>query len=165
MKYFIIAVIVLLVIVVIIFIIGAILPEKHTATVSAKISATKEKVWSLISYPEGFPSWRENVENVEILSKPGEPLKWKEMYKRNDSLAFEEISRVDQEVFISKIAGENLPFGGTWTIKLQQEGDSIVVSIVEDGEIYNLVFRVFARFIFGYDSTMKEYLAHLERAV
>ena len=35
--------------------------------------------------------------------------------------------------------------------------------ITEDGEIYNPIFRVMARFVFGYEGTIAAYLASLQR--
>jgi hypothetical protein len=50
-------------------------------------------------------------------------------------------------------------FGGTWTYDLAPgEGGGTQVTITEDGEIYNPIFRVVARFITGYEATMESYL-------
>ncbi|HZD05714.1 MAG TPA: hypothetical protein VE173_12380, partial [Longimicrobiales bacterium] len=60
------------------------------------------------------------------------------------------------------IADEGLPFGGTWTYVLEPDAGGTRVTLTEDGEIYNPFFRFMARFVFGYDGTMRSYLDGLE---
>ena len=42
------------------------------------------------------------------------------------------------------------------------DGEGTRVTLTENGEIYNPVFRFMARFVFGYDGTMRTYLDGLE---
>ncbi|HSR42141.1 MAG TPA: SRPBCC family protein, partial [Longimicrobiales bacterium] len=76
------------------------------------------------------------------------------------------IETVEAEVptrLVTRIADEDLPFGGTWTYELEPTGDGRTrVTITEDGEVYNPVFRFMARFVFGHTATMDTYLDGLE---
>jgi hypothetical protein len=63
---------------------------------------------------------------------------------------------------VTRIADEGLPFGGTWTYELELAAGWTCVTLTEDGEIYNPFFRFVARFILGYDATMRTYLDGLE---
>lgn len=58
----------------------------------------------------------------------------------------------------ARIADENLPFGGAWTYTIEPDGDGSVLTITEDGEVYNPLFRFMSRFVFGHDSTIRGYL-------
>lgn len=62
---------------------------------------------------------------------------------------------------VTKIADENLPFGGTWTYEILAEPSGSRVRITEQGEIKNVIFRLLARFVFGYTTTMEAYLRDL----
>ncbi|MEE9433037.1 MAG: hypothetical protein V3V15_02205 [Sphingorhabdus sp.] len=63
-----------------------------------------------------------------------------------------------------QIADPELPFGGSWQISVEPEGAKTRVSIIENGTVKDPLFRFFSRIVFGYDTTMKKYLADLKRA-
>lgn len=145
-----------------IYAIGWYLPVKHTATLKRSIPAPKAEIWSMVTKPERYPDWRSTVERVQIHSDSSEMLHWTEYYSEQESLGYEEVERRDSSLFISKIVDQELPFGGSWTIRLESIGSNTLIEITEDGEIYNPVFRFFARFILGYEATMDTYLNDLE---
>ncbi len=165
MKYIIGCIIFLGVLIGSVLLIGFFLPEEHTASVSIQIDAPRVEVWKKISTPQNFPNWRGNVSSVEILSDSSESLVWKEIYTNGEFLNFKEISRQDSSLFVSEIIDDGLPFGGKWTIILQENGDSTSITITEEGKVYSAVFRFFSKFVFGHESTMKEYLGYLDSAI
>ncbi len=65
-------------------------------------------------------------------------------------------------LLVLRIADPDLPFGGTWTYEISPAAHGSTLTITEDGAIYNLLFRVMARFVFGYESTMAAYLTAAE---
>ena len=149
----------------IIFLIGFLQPEAHTATVSKEIPTSKEIVWEYITNPAEFTEWRSDVSKVVLKSDSSDALVWTEYYTYGDVLPFKEISRTDSSIFISEIIDEGLPFGGTWTITLTESKNSTVISITENGKVYNPVYRFFSKFVFGHETSMKTYLADLEQAL
>ena len=62
---------------------------------------------------------------------------------------------------VTRIAEKNLPFGGTWTFDIAPSPEGSVVRITEDGEIFNVIFRFMARFLFGYTSSIEGCLRDL----
>jgi len=66
---------------------------------------------------------------------------------------------------VREIAGpKDLPFGGTWTFELADTGDGGTrLTLTEDGVIEPPVFRALAKWVFGLDTTQKDYLACLEK--
>jgi hypothetical protein len=63
---------------------------------------------------------------------------------------------------VVRIADPDLPFGGTWTYDIAGVSGGSRITISEDGEIYNPIFRVVARFIIGYEGTIRSYLEALD---
>ena len=63
----------------------------------------------------------------------------------------------------ARIADPDLPFGGTWTYEITPDGGGSRLTITEDGEIYNPLFRFMARFVFGYEGTIASYMSSLEK--
>ena len=54
--------------------------------------------------------------------------------------------------------GEGLPFGGTWTYEVDPIDTSTTrITIVENGEVYNAVFRFVGRFVIGHDASLNRY--------
>ena len=66
---------------------------------------------------------------------------------------------------MTRIADKGLPFGGTWTLEITSEAGGAALRITEDGEIYNVIFRFMARYVFGYTSTIEGFLRDLGKKV
>ncbi len=164
MKYIIGCIIFLGVLIGSVLLIGFFLPVEHTASVSITINEPQADLWKKISTPQDFPNWRGNVSTVEVLSDSSETLVWREVYTNGEFLSFRELSRQDSSQFVSAIIDDGLPFGGKWTINLEDNGAYTMVTITEEGKVYSAVFRFFSKFIFGHESTMKEYLDYLNSA-
>jgi len=148
---------------ILLYLIGFMIPESHTATVTRTFNAQPGAVWEAITEVRNYADWRDNVREVEILSDSTQPLRWREFYTNNDPLTFEVTERVDSTRFAARIADEGLPFGGTWTYRVTGQDGGTVVTITEDGKIYNPLFRTVAKFIFGYSATMEEFAGMLEK--
>lgn len=148
---------------ILLYLIGFLIPESHTATVTRTFNAQPDVVWEAITDVGNYAAWRDNVREVEILSDSTQPLKWREFYTNNDPMTFEVTEQVDSTRFVARIADKGLPFGGTWTYRITERNGGTVVTITEDGEIYNPLFRTVAKFIFGYSATMEEFTGMLEK--
>jgi len=51
-----------------IVVIGALLPRDHVATLSSRIAAPPDAVWSALTDPANFPSWRSDLTRVDVLA-------------------------------------------------------------------------------------------------
>ena len=122
-----------------------------------EINATPERVWAAITDVDAFPQWRADVSRVERDAGAGT---WIE-HGSNGRLTFAVERAEPPRTLVTRIADRSLPFGGTWTYEIEPAGGGSVLTITEQGEIYNPVFRFMSRFVFGYESTMKSYLSSL----
>jgi hypothetical protein len=138
-------------------IVGLALPKSHVAARQAVLNAPPDAVFLAVTEVEHFPAWRRGVKKVERLpDRNGRPMWIEDGTTGRMTLAIERMER--PRLVVTKIADPNLPFGGTWTYDLRPAADGCVVTITENGEIYNPVFRFMARFVFGYEATMAGYL-------
>ena len=138
-------------------IVGWLLPEKHRAERQATFKAPPETVWELITNVEAFPSWRSDVKTVQRLpDRDGRPVWVEEGSNGRITLAVERSEA--PRLLVLRIADPDLPFGGTWTYEISPAATGTTLTITEDGAIYNPLFRVMARFVFGYEGTMAAYL-------
>lgn len=139
---------------------GLMLPVAHTATASRVVRGDPEAVWAVITDVDGFPSWRPDVERAERLEGSGRTPAWRE-HGPGGSLAFEVVEAEAARRLVTRILDEGQPFGGTWTYELEPEGTGTLVRLREDGEIHSPVFRFVARWLVGYEGTMRAYLEAL----
>lgn len=159
LKYFLALLIVALAAV---LVIGYALPQAHRATGSATLPAPPGRVFAILVDVARYPEWREEITTVEVLSVT--PLKWREG-SGDDLVTFDAIESAPPERLRVRIADPDLPFGGTWTYTLAPDGDGTRLTIVEDGEVYNPVFRFVSRFVIGHTSSIDRFLADLRRSL
>lgn len=157
MKYAIIIVAVLVALGLIVFAVGATLPVNHTASRQITLRQPAATVFALINDPASFPSWRTKVEKVEILPDQNGHRVFRET-GGDGAILYEVDTAFPNERLVTRIADKSLPFGGKWTYTLAQTGNSTVLRITEDGEVYNPVFRFISRFVLGHATTIDRYL-------
>lgn len=139
-------------------VIGQSLPVKHVARARATFQRPLDELWKRLAAFERYPDWRRGVANVE----PAGENHWREVDKKGEAMTYETVESVSPRRLVRRIAGENLPFGGTWTFELSEAGpERTSVSITEDGEVYNPVFRFVSRFVMGHHATMSAFLEDL----
>jgi hypothetical protein len=64
---------------------------------------------------------------------------------------------------VTRIADPALPFGGTWTFELMPKDGGTALTITEDGEVYNPIFRFMSKVFFSQTATMEAYLTSLKK--
>ena len=139
--------------------IGAMLPVKHHAARKARFRASPEAVYAILAGP---PDWRTGVKSFGLLQDEGGRKRWWEMDNHGQKVTFELVEAEPPRRLGTRIAEAGLPFGGTWTFDIAAaDGGGSELRIAEDGEIYNVIFRFMARFIFGYTASIETYLRDL----
>ena len=126
---------------ILLYVIGLFLLQAHVASSSVLIRQPVDSVWRVVRTFDEYDTWWPEVSSVERLP-----------------------DRDGQEVWTlrqPRIADDNLPFGGIWTYELREQDGGTLVTVTEDGEIYNPFFRVMSKLIFGYHRTQESYLSAL----
>jgi hypothetical protein len=124
----------LIAIVGIVALIGFFLPVGHEASRSAEFNKPPETVWTLIADPNSYRGWWEGAEVKTAV-----------------------VESVPPSRLVTKIVDET-QFGGTWTFEITPTPSGSRVTITEQGEIYNAIFRTLAKYVFGYTATMDSFL-------
>lgn len=141
--------------------VGAMLPQRHTATRTAVLRGTPEQVFAMISGPQ---DWRSDLKEYKFFDENGRRM-IRETDKHGQTIIYEIVQSRPPLLLKRTIADKNLPFGGSWTWNLQPQSDGCAVTITEDGEVYNPVFRFVSKFIMGHTRTIDNYLAMLSGAL
>jgi hypothetical protein len=138
---------------------GAMLPLRHHATRRARFRASPDALYAVLAGP---PDWRTGVKSYGIVSDGPGPRRWWEEDSHRQKITFEQVEARPGERLRVRIAQPGLPFGGTWTFDIAPAPDGgSDLRITEDGEIYNVLFRFMARFFFGYNGSIEQYLRDL----
>lgn len=141
--------------------IGALLPKAHTATRSAVFQARPEQLFALIDGPQ---TWRSDVKKYDLLVAQNGHKRWQETDAHGRTIRYEAVEREAPKLLRTRIITEDLPYSGTWTLRLEPKEGSTVLEITEEGEVYNPLFRFVSRFVLGQSSTIARYLRDLRAA-
>jgi hypothetical protein len=155
MKWLLIIVLSLAGLLVLIVAIGAVLPQKHHVSRAIALNQPAETVWNLISGP---PNWRSDIRNYQELPPHEGHRLWHETDKHGQTITYEAVESSPPRRLVVRIADPNLPFGGTWTYEVISGDHGCSLTITEDGEVYNPLFRFVSRFIIGHTATVDAYL-------
>lgn len=160
MKWLLIVVGVLVGLVAVAWIIGSLIPREHVATRAARFKQPPEKIWEAITNVEGMTSWRRDLKGIERLpGQDGRPA-WAETTSFG-KMPLEVTEWEPPRRMVTRITDPELPFGGTWTYEVSAADDGATLRLTEKGHIKPALFRFMARTIFGYTSTMEQYLKSL----
>lgn len=145
---------------------GTRLPKEHKATVSARYSRPPGELFSRISDPATYSSWNTTLKKVERLPDHDGREAWV-FHDKNGKLPSVVLERTPPSAtsggrYVTEITDDKLPFGGRWIWEVTPDG---TVSITEDGEIRNPVFRFLARHVFGYTATAEATLRALGKSL
>ena len=143
----------------IVALIGSMLPQRHTASRRARFRVAPDALYAVIAGP---PDWRTGVKSFGVLPEADGRKQWWEEDSHRQKVTYEMVESRPPSRLVTRIADRGLPFGGTWTFDISPAPDGgSELRIREDGEIYNVIFRFMARFIFGYTSSIEGYLKDL----
>jgi hypothetical protein len=145
-------------IVVLIAITGALLPRQHVATRSKVVHAAPQAVYAAIRNVADAPRWRNDVKRVEILS----PTRFRE-HGEHGAVTYDIVEDTPPSRLVTRIADRDLGYSGSWTYNLAPDPEGTLVTITENGDVPNVVFRALGKFVFGHATTIENYLGALSR--
>jgi hypothetical protein len=139
--------------------VGSMLPQRHHATRRARYRVSPEALYAVLAGP---PDWRTGVKSFGILPEQDGRKRWWEEDSHHQKVTYELVEDKPPARMVTRIADRSLPFGGAWTFEIASvAGGGSDLRIHEDGEVYNVIFRFMARFIFGYTASIEGYLRDL----
>ena len=150
----------LLVLAGIIALIGSRLPKSHVASRSILLHRSPQEVYTVVRDFDSAPKWRSDVKRIEVDAQPGHPVYFREEGK-NGTINYELVEDVPGQRMVTRIRDTDLGFGGQWTYQFTPESEGTRVTIREDGEVSNVIFRFMSHYVFGQTATIDSYLNSL----
>ena len=125
----------LAVIVAVVAIVGSMLPQQHTASRTARVALAPAGLYPIL------------VQMAQASTDPPVRVERQE----------------PPSLLVTTISDPKLPFGGSWTYRLEPAGTAASdLTITENGEVYNVIFRFMSRFVFGHHATMDAFIRELQ---
>jgi hypothetical protein len=146
----------------IVALIGSRLPKSHVASRSIFVRRTPHEVYVLARDFASAPKWRSDVKRMEVESPQGGPVYFREEGKHG-TVNYELTEDVPDQRMVTRIRDTDLGYSGQWTYTFVPEKGGTRVTIREDGEVSNVIFRFMSNYVFGQTSTIDSYLASLAR--
>lgn len=160
MKYVWITLAVLVGLVALIALVGAFLPVAHQVARKVVLPLPAKAVFAAITDVDAYPKWAPGIRSVQWLPDRAGCRVFREEGPHGPMDLAIERSEPDRW-FVTRIVTEGSPFGGTWTFRLEEQEGRTTVTVTENGEVYNVVFRCLARFVFGHAGTIEAFLPAL----
>ena len=142
--------------------IGSRLSKSHTATRSIFLRQSPQNVYAVIRDFPSAPAWRPDVKRVEVRTQPDGKVHLREEGK-NGAVNYELAEDVPGERMVTRILDTDLGYSGKWTYVFEPENGGARLTITEDGEVSNALFRFMSRYVFGHTATLDAYLSSLAR--
>lgn len=138
--------------------IGSMLPKAHVASRSILLHRSPQDIYAVVRDFGSAPKWRADVKRIEVET----PVHFREVGKHG-AVNYELVEDVPAQRMVTRIRDTDLGYSGQWTYTFTPESDGTRVTIREDGEVSNVLFRFMSRYIFGQTSTIDGYLTSLAR--
>lgn len=144
--------------------IGYMLPQDHRASRTVVHAAPPAEVFAIVTEFSRFPEWRSGISRVELLPDDGRGARFRE-HGSQDVITYR-VERIEPPMkLVTRIDDPSQPFGGTWTLDLAAVPEGTALTITEDGEVYNLLFRFLSKTVFSPYSTIDTYHADLRKRI
>ena len=146
----------------IVALIGSRLPKSHVASRSVLLRKSPQEVYAVVRDFGSAPQWRSDVKQMEVEAPPGGPVYFREVGK-NGTVNYELLEDVPAQRMVTRIRDTDLGYSGQWTYLFAPENGGTRVTIREDGEVSNVIFRFMSRYVFGQTATIDSYLTSLAK--
>ena len=126
----------LLVLVAAVVAVGLLLPRKHKASRTLRLTRPPADVWPVL------------IQATEASDVPVDVLE-----------------RDPPRRLVTRVTEKEKNFGGTWTITIAPTASGSDVTITEDGWVANPIFRFVSRFLIGHHATMDTLLKNVAKTL
>jgi hypothetical protein len=142
--------------------IGSRLPKAHVASRSILLHRSPQDVYAVVRDFSSAPRWRSDLKRIDVDAQPGRPVYFREEGKHG-TINYELVEDVPVQRMVTRIRDTDLGFSGQWTYSFAPENGATRLTIREDGEVSNVLFRFMSRYVFGQTATIDGYLTSLAK--
>ncbi len=140
--------------------IGWRLPSQHSATRSIVLHKSQDAVYAVTRDFASMPKWRADVREVKLTTGSNGRVHFREEGKHG-AVNYELAEDLPGQRMVTRITDTDLGYSGKWTYLFSAEGANTRLTITEDGEVSNVIFRFLSKYAFGHTATIDTYLTSL----
>lgn len=140
--------------------IGWRLPSQHSATRSVVLHKSPDTVYAVTRDFASMPKWRADVREVNVTTEPNGRVHFREEGKHG-AVNYELAEDSPGQRLVTRITDTDLGYSGKWSYIFAAEGANTRLTITEDGEVSNVIFRFLSKYAFGHTATIDDYLISL----
>ncbi len=159
---------IIVIVVLVAFADGATLPVDHSVSVSGIVNAPPAAVFARITDVASAPSWRPQVQSVQVLPKDNGRDVWMEDLGHGVKMSFlatttAPVNASGHAVRIVKLTGDP-SYGGVWTYDVTPgpTPNTTTLKITEDGFINPPLYRFMMAHIFGPTKNLDDYMRAMQ---
>ncbi|HKR14048.1 MAG TPA: SRPBCC family protein [Pyrinomonadaceae bacterium] len=146
----------------IVALIGSRLPQTHVVSRSIVLRKSPQDVYAVVRDFDSAPTWRSDLKQLEVDRHTSGPVRFREV-ATHGIVNYELVEDVPAQRMVTRILDTDLGYAGQWTYTFAAENGGTRVTIREDGEVSNVLFRFMSRYVFGQTSTIDSYLTSLAK--
>lgn len=162
MRWILLGVSVVATLVFVVVLVGAMLPRGHSVSRTVQVPLDPDALFARLSDVSRYQSWRPDLTSLQRLpDKNGMPAWIEQTGGTKIPMRFERME--PPSLLVARIDSSDLPFGGAWTYHIAPAPGGSRLTITEDGQVSNVIFRFMSRFVFGHYATMDGFIRNLER--
>ena len=121
------------------------LPKAHTASRTARVALPPDALYALLSDVDRIPVVAARRESLQRLpDRDGKPA-WIEDDGGHEDPDGASSGWSGPSLLVARIDSDDLPFGGTWTYRIAPAAAGSELTITEDGEVSNVIFRFMSK--------------------
>ena len=139
---------------------GALLPRHHVAVRACFIPRPADEVGALVRDITLAPTWRKDLRHSLWLPEQAGRRRFREEGSQGTVTYWVERDEPGR-LWSTRIADQNLGYGGTWTYEFEPRNGGTWVRLTERGEVSNPIFRVLSRFVFTHHRNIERALMAL----
>lgn len=144
--------------------VGSFFPEAHVVAREIALDAAPESVWELVADRGRYPDWVPGLEEVRRLDDADGRELWLQRGRGGElTVAIEGVEQ--GRAFVTRVVGDDVSFGGTWSCEVAGHGVGSRLSVTERGVIPGRLARFWAHVVFGPEHAVDAWLLAVARAL
>lgn len=160
MKYALMFLVVVVAVVVSIVVIGMFTAKDHEISMARTYNASVKTIYGLVRNYDKYPKWRTGVKSM---TRDGATRYIEE--SGHGKIPYRIVDDLENSRVVSSIDDATLPFSGTWTFEITEQGGKTQLRITERGSVPNPLMRFFSAYVFSHERTIRTYLDDVARQV
>lgn len=135
----------------VVFAFGYTLPQTYENSRTVELDRPADEVYAVVSDFRNYPNWWPEVTRIEVMVDSPQRTTYRQFMMSNQMVILRQREATPPARYATEFDDPDLPYGGWWSFEIVQTGENrSKLTIAEHLEIYNPLYRAYARVVTGY---------------